>query len=261
MQNQTTQQAFKYACPYCGNIFYSYLQNGSICPFCKLYTDRSENELSDDALFKQLNTANSNIAQIKYYDLSSIESNVIAKRDPAYTYALAILYMKNSDIKHKEKNYSLGGFMEDNSKNEEMSHALYAKAKALLYDVIDACKKNESVNPELYYIEFLSEINLNRIYYAYKALEQIRKNEKNQHIVEYAEALYSLKTNNKNAVELANKLIKSGEPAINFDLAEFYARNGKLKEAKKILQTLASNSISMPNSKFLLDKINELLTL
>jgi len=255
MQNQTAQQAYKYACPYCGNIFYSYLQNGSICPFCKLYTDRSEKELADDAIFKQLNAANNNIAQMKYYDLSTIESSVIAKGDPAYTYALAILYMKNSDIKHKEKNYSLGGFMEDNSKNEEVSHALYAKAKALLYDVIFACKKNESINQELYYIEFLSEINLNRIYYAYKALEQIRKNEKNQHIVGYAEALYALKTNSKNAVELANKLIKGGEPAINFELAEFYARNGKLKEAKKILQTLVSNSISMPSSKFLLDKL------
>jgi len=122
-------------------------------------------------------------------------------------------------------------------------------------------QKRYFINHELYYIEFLSEINLNRIYYAYKALEQIRKNEKNQHIVEYAEALYSLKTNSKNAVELANKLIKGGELAINFELAEFYARNGKLKEAKKILQPLASNSISMPSSKFLLDKINELLNL
>jgi predicted Zn-dependent protease len=163
--------------------------------------------------------------------------------------------MRNSDIKHKEKNYALGGFMEDNSKNEEASHALYAKAKALLYDVIAVCKKNEPINNELYYIEFLSEINLNRIYYAYKVLEELRKNENNQHIVEYAEALYALKTNSKNAVQLANKLINSGEPAINFDLAEFYARNGKLKEAKKILQTLASNSISMPSSKFLLDKL------
>jgi len=261
MQNQTAQQASKYACPYCGNIFYSYLQNGSICPFCKLYTDRSENELADDPLFKQLNTANSSIAQIKYYDLSSIENNIIAKRDPAYIYALAVLYMGNSDIKHRDKNYSLGGFMEENSKNEEMSHALYAKAKALLYDVIDACKKNESVNPELYYIEFLSEINLNRSYYAYKALEELHKNEKNQHIIEYAEALYALKTNSKNAVELANKIINSGEPAISFELAEFYARNGKLKEAKKVLQPLASNSISMPSSKFLLDRINELLNL
>ena len=261
MQNQTAQQASKYACPYCGNIFYSYLQNGSICPFCKLYTDRSENELADDPLFKQLNAANSSIAQIKYYDLSSIENNIIAKRDPAYIYALAVLYMMNSDIKHMDKNYSLGGFMEENSKNEEMSHALYAKAKALLYDVIDACKKNESVNPELYYIEFLSEINLNRSYYAYKALEELRKNEKNQHIIEYAEALYALKTNSKNAVELANKLVNSGEPAISFELAEFYARNGKLKEAKKVLQPLASNSISMPSSKFLLDRINELLNL
>ncbi|MGB9732667.1 MAG: hypothetical protein ACP5P2_03235 [Candidatus Micrarchaeia archaeon] len=244
---------FEYACPYCGNVFYSYGQNGAICTFCNLLVDKGESEIAGDPLFDELKKANASISQLKEYDLSSLESMVSAKGDPAHTYGLAILYLKMSDIKYTKKNYALGGFMEDNAKNEEEAHALYSKAKLLLYDALAACEKNVASSQPLDYIAFLAEIALHEFGKAHKHLEALEGT--NSIAAQFAKMLYAIEIGDKKAHAYAEALIKSGEVAGYFELGRLYAKTGKLNKAIDILSFLEKNTISMPHSSILLKKI------
>ncbi len=258
---KTMQQAQKveYACAFCGNVFYSYETTGAICSFCHQFTESSSKELESDPFFIELRDANASISQMKEIDLAEITSKAVAKNDPRYLYGAAMLNLRLSDIKHRNKNYRLGGFMEENAKEEEEAHSLYSTAKALLFDTIDLCKKNEASDPKLYYLEFISRASLNDLHGMGVSIEMVRKNEKERNAAEFAEMLYAIASNDKRAEEYIKNVISLGEIAAYLELGRFYAKEGKLREAKKVLSQLASNGIAMPSSQILFEKVNKLL--
>mgnify|MGYP001626386016 CR=1 FL=1 len=260
MENKAPQNAMKHFCPYCGNVFYSNTQHGAICTFCKLFVDFTESEAMQDQAFIASRDANAAISNMKEYDLSKIEAISRAKGDPNYMYGAAMLLLKLSDVKHSSKNYYLGGFMEDNTKNEIESHELYSRAKLLLYDTIYLCETKKSSDERLYYTEFLSYIALGNINKAGKLLDYIEKSEKTKDVASFAKMLFAIEKNEKMAEKYANDEINKGEAAAYFELARLYAKNAKLKKAKKILSMLVSNSISLPDSHILLEKINKAIS-
>ncbi|MGC8662407.1 MAG: hypothetical protein ACP5RT_01320 [Candidatus Micrarchaeia archaeon] len=257
--NVTQMQKTTYACPFCGNIFYTYETDGAICPSCNLFTDKLPKDLEADLSFNEIKEVNFALSQMKDCDLNNITEKAIAKKDPYYMYGVAILNLRLSDIKHRSKNYTLGGFMESNSNEEEKSHELYSIAKAIFFDAIALCRKNEDKDQELYYIEFLSLLALNDIDEAGMAIENVRKNEKIKKIVTFANLLYAITIGDKNAKKYIQTSIDLGQIAAYYELGRLYAKMGRLNEARKILNELVSNSVAMPRSRILLEKIEKQL--
>jgi DNA-directed RNA polymerase subunit F len=254
-----SNELHSFACEYCGSEFKSFNAQASACPFCNIYSEKSNLELAEDAAFDAAKTLNNAIMQDTDYDIEKIANNILSlKNSPQQIYSLAILYERSSELEHSNKNYNIPGFMEENSDHEERAATQFSRAKGLLYDAIFACNKELSSgeSAELQYVKLLAQLEVNDMHNAKTTIEALAKMGARKEMLDYANMLYMIKLNKEDAIKYIEQVIGNGDIMGFYYMSKYLASKGRLKEAELILSNLLSKE-NIFVAKLLLDKVKK----
>ena len=232
----------------------------TICTFCEGYVLSAGKRLKPDDpfLLAQDSMKKSDwIGAIKNLDA------VVAGNDPIKLFGAASIYTAFSDSAYNDVNYNLPGFMDKNAdnrndepgKNPYNSMRLMAKAKEMLFNTIYIINTQTEIRDEATrYMEFMSEMKLNRFVQASKVLKRINDSKGKGLIWMSSNMVYAVEIKSKSAEGLITQLIQRDELNSLYYYARYYLDSKKLDPAGRAL-SLATKKAYMPNALRLLRKV------
>lgn len=230
------------SCAYCAHAATSPDGKEAICDFCENYVNAAESEFTGDAETKTVLLEVHDLIGKNQWDEAEkkITKLLDDTMDARLLYVCAAFYKYVSDYHYYAMDYGLRGFMHENADNVRESVELAAKSKACLYKALKVINietsGNRLLHVDLLYIKFMSYIKLNRLVEAKKTLNEM-VGLKNQDLLNaYAEMVYDVESNSKNAIPSVMKLLARNEVNAFYYLAKCLARTKRSKEAKAILE-------------------------
>jgi tetratricopeptide (TPR) repeat protein len=239
----------KLVCMYCGAKTAA-LRDLCMCSNCEGVARYGSAALSgrDPMLASSLELIDGAMAEANYgRAIAEYEKLYQYRKDPAFLYAEALVYIKYSNHENAKISYDRPGFMEDNAAVSERSLNLASAAKALLAKAIgtsraDIAEGNSS--PDNLYTLLLAQLKFGNLRGARDSLDEIEKLG-GALMYNYAAMLFEARMGNyKQVMEHADTIIRSDEALVN---AFFYAglamfKLGGRTDAKKLLKAVSEVS-------------------
>jgi uncharacterized Zn finger protein (UPF0148 family) len=231
-------------CPHCGSGTITIAGQYTFCNFCEQHTGVTESEFH-----KQVETemafaeARSQILAGRTADAEKKVADLLkATSDPKVIYLSGVFYLYLSNLKYGTRNYELPGFMEENAENVSAAMDFTSKWKGCFYNTM------KIMNAELFnavmldtsflLIKFLSEVNLGKMAYAEKTLKSMRAPNAEDPVSEYANMVYAVDSNGKDAEIRLERLLDKGEINSFYYLAKYFAKQHLLDDADAVLKWL-----------------------
>jgi len=222
-------------CPQCGARTISTSGNDTFCNFCEQYVNAGEGA---EILFASVH------AGIKAGDwegsTKKVEQLLKTNTEPRLLYLSAVFYDYFSDIRYNDRNYNLQGFMEANAENIGKGVELASLSKNCFYKALKLTdtiiKGNSILDPNIFLIKFLSEMRLGMAVDAMRTLSRIKFNFSQSPITRYANLVYGVETNSKEAEALLSDSITRGQMNAFYYLAKYLAKRDQIDEAYVLLQ-------------------------
>lgn len=248
-------------CGVCGaQAFIAPNAKDCICTYCEAYLAPG---MQKSGYSQQFGAVHELIRQGKVDDAAKALDAIDPGTDPVRHYALSSMYSCLSDMRYADVSYALPGFMHQNAdsrndeydKNPNNSMRLLSRSKELLFHAIyiinDQLKSNDAA---LLYIEFMSEIKLDRHAKAAKLLEKLNTVTGNELQASYANMVYAVETGGEEADAYLSDLLARKELPSLYYLARHLVSKKELAHAGKVLRLLGGKA-NMPRALRLLKKI------
>lgn len=244
-------------CPHCGASTKSAEGRGSFCNFCEQYINVSDEEvqkeMSAEIAFTEIHAA----TREEKWDAAQkkITTLLQGSTDPRLFYISALFYLYLSDVKYRERDYTLHGFMEQNANNITASLDLTSKCKECFYRSVRLVKNdldrneldsNALIDAGFAFTKFMSEIKLHRFVDARKTLKMLHGPSVQSLLADYADMVYQVETNGKDVEASLEKMLSAMDINSFYYLAKALAKQKKLDEAEQVLNLLKDKAnISM----------------
>ncbi|MEM4072045.1 MAG: hypothetical protein QXL63_01725 [Candidatus Micrarchaeaceae archaeon] len=240
-----SQQRASLSCQYCGSEIQTYAGGVAICNLCEMPAGTGAEVLPEDPALRNAITARSNaVYQGQWEKALEISKQLEERNEPAVLYGNAVFYACYSEYLYNKVNYSLSGFMEENSANKDLSNLMYMKSKEFLFKALSKSKaiEGQQSGDELY-MNALINIKIGRKSASAKAIDGLSKLNYAQIAIDYLKLLLSISSNNaKESISLINKLIDAGETNSIYIASKLLSEKDP-KSAKLLYSTLV-NKIS-----------------
>jgi endogenous inhibitor of DNA gyrase (YacG/DUF329 family) len=233
-------------CPHCGMQTAVSDNAYSFCNFCEQRIDLGKSIPEHE---KKARDAFAPVASgFKANDtdaaLAAADRLLKGNTDPEQLYLLGLFYSAASWAKYNDRDYALRGFMEPNAARIRSGLELSAKAKECFYKAIklagDAQADNAAADGQLLFIRFMGCMRLRRKADAMRALQELRRADRQNALIGYAYAVYAVETGARNADKALIDMLEGGEPNSFYYLARYLALRKRLKEAAALLERLES---------------------
>ena len=232
-------------CTYCG-VETPTIDNVGMCSNCEsvVYVDAETLQTKDAQLFTELAAVNDRLSSFDYDGaLAAYDSIIAAKKDPAYLYAKALVYIKYSNYSMSSIRYDRRGFMEENIPLKDKAISLAADARQLLTLALNAAMADMgSDKPPLgiAYTAFLSAVKLSDLKAAGYAMEKINVSD-SAYVGAYAAMVLGAELRKPDeALKHAGQLTGRARFSINafFYIAQALYDKGRFAEAKRLAEEL-----------------------
>ncbi len=247
------------SCPYCGNVIITKDGSYFACPFCEMHSNEVQVSKQRDDLKGLLASKNKLISSNAWDDAAKIvEQILLLDPSPQMIYASAVFYESFSNYCWHDVNYSLGGYMEQNSINREKSWMLTSKSKTLLYRDIKICgdEIKSGKETDITFIKFLAEMKVSKFAQAKDTLDIIMESSTLPRAKDHAGMSYYSQINDqKNAIKYIDLMLTTDLSAFYY-LSKLLVKNRRNDDADKILVPFVEKT-SMPKAMELLFKIKD----
>ncbi|MEM3638762.1 MAG: hypothetical protein QXW90_02020 [Candidatus Micrarchaeaceae archaeon] len=241
-----SQQKASLVCPYCGSEVQSYTEGVAICNLCEMPVGTDSTAPLDNPQLKEILVARASaIFSGQWETALEISSQLEGHSELPILYGNAIFYACYSEYLYNKTNYTLGGFMEENATNKELSNAMYMKSKDFLFKALNRlnAKAGQLAGDELY-MNALISIKLGKRAVAAREIDELSKLNYAQIAIDYLKLLLSMSSNNIRESEiLINKLINAGETNSIYLASKLLSGNDP-KSAKLLYGTLTKKILA-----------------
>ncbi len=245
------------ACPYCGNIIITKDGSYFACPFCEMHSNEVQVSKQRDDIKSLLVSKNKFISSNAWDDAAkAVDQMLLLDPSPQMIFASAIFYESFSNHCWHDVDYSIGGYMEQNSINREKSWVLKSKSRTLLYRDIKICGDEIKTGKEtdIAFIKFLAEMKVSKFAQAKDTLGIIMGSSTLSRANDYAcMSYYSQINDQKNAIKYIDSISTTDLSAFYY-LAKLLVKNRRNADACKILFRFVEKA-SMPKATELLFKL------
>jgi tetratricopeptide (TPR) repeat protein len=257
--NRMAGQPRKLFCAYCGAQTVVTGQSG-ICSNCEsiVYHTLDDIQASSPVIIGLLSRINALTEKGDYAGAAAEYDKLIAanKDDANLFYAAGLFYIKYSNYEVSKINYSLPGFMEQNSQQRHRANDLTSKARLMLNRAIyisDATVAKGTDQARQMYIRFLCSVKLNKLREAQGSIQKI-KSLNDEALAKYTELVLNLNAANYNyVIDHAKELLDDKTFYIN---AAFYLSVALFKKRMYRDSEIIANALK---SSVTSNNVNELL--
>jgi len=241
-------------CPFCGGQT-AYKGKESFCTICESYLGPKTDGPSHSGSLTSVNADVLNGATDKLDGF--LKANPKLLSEPGMLYGVGTLYAIASSYKYHDLYYAREGFMEQNSSNVYASLSMVSRSKEFFYRTLDSLEKLQGVDPVSLYLEFITNMRLNRILDARAALNKMALMNKESAVLLYANMVYAVGTRSKSAMDHIETLAGNGEPNSFYYFARHQAQARKLEDAEAMLSVI-TEKFKMPMAAYMLQDLRTL---
>ena len=239
----------------------------TICTFCEAYVNEGSGNAAKDSaeMWKELSGMQACIYVGKWAEGTEHADAIAASDKPHLLFGAAAFYNAFSDYVYHDVDYTIGGFMYQNSlkrsdqaqKNSNNAMALISKSKGLLFRALKHISDTTTnLDSQLMFTAFMSNIKLGRMPQASKMLTLINNSQCQPAIRSYANMVYTVMLGQKHVEKYTDACFEMGIANSVYYLARMLAYERQLDSAIRVAERFNS-AIGMPSALYFSNWLKE----